>query len=246
MRASHHCFLNEGPTPIIDTCGSPFPWFGDGAGGGGAGGRWGRWLRLWLSNLCVFNSLFPGIGLLPVGAQRGAREPDSPWGSSPTQSRAPRTYRNLVCWSLCAPVICLYTSFSCQAREGNETGALGEPLPRAIQAQRTPQGWLGAYPWACPWPRPLQETFTGNRSQDGSMPGTCPRMHLFPTRKTQVPQLLSHPPVSHPCPEMPVAWGTASLALTFSSTSWRSWSHSRVSGFSRFSVQRRARRRDSP
>lgn len=29
----------------------------------------------------------------------------------------PRTHRNLVCWSLCAPLTCLYTSFSCRARE---------------------------------------------------------------------------------------------------------------------------------
>lgn len=49
-----------------------------------------------------------------------------------------------------------------------------------------------------------------------------------------------------PRPDAPAAPGRAPWALTFSSTSWRSWSHSRVSGFSRFSVQRRARRSDSP
>lgn len=29
----------------------------------------------------------------------------------------PGTHRNFVCWSLCAPLTCLYTSFSCQTRE---------------------------------------------------------------------------------------------------------------------------------
>lgn len=45
----------------------------------------------------------------------------------PTPPWAPRTHRNLVCWRLCAPVICRYTSFSCRAREGCEARALGEP-----------------------------------------------------------------------------------------------------------------------
>lgn len=223
MGASHQHFSNEGPNAVTRTTLS----------------------RSAPPVLCVFNSLFPGVGLLPaVGAQRGDREPDGPWGQlpHPTRPRAPRTHRNLVCWSLWAPAICLYTSFSCQAREGCEAGALGQPRPRATQAQRTSQGGLGAHPWACRLPVPCRE-----RSQGADPRTTACQAHVrgspFLPRINPAPMAAPRgSPARLPRPEMPAA----PSALTFSSTSWRSWSHSRVSGFSRFSVQRRARRRDSP
>lgn len=156
VRASYWYWLNEGPTQG-HTDSPPFQWDGDGDGDwGGGGGRGGRYLGLVLPHLCVFDSLFPGIGLLPVEDKVGnvsqvvpGVEARAAWGRSPgvgymgstlTQARAPRTHRNLVCWSFCAPGMCLYTSCSCQTRKGCEARALGEPLHPEPSRPRGPLG----------------------------------------------------------------------------------------------------------
>lgn len=172
-----------------------------------------------------------------VCANKRGREPGGPGAApAPTPRTQGRTHRNLVCWSLCEPAICLYTSFSCQARAGMRLG------PRGTQFPETCPSWLPPAPhlWARPWPHPCQEPLRGNGSPETPLQGhvqggPCPtgtsRSH------GACPGLSPHQVSPRP---------GAAAALTFSSTSWRSWSHSRVSGFSRFSVQRRARRRDSP
>lgn len=52
---------------MTDTHGPPSLWDGDGAGSGVGG----RWLGLGLPHPCVFDSLFPSVGLLPVEDKEG-------------------------------------------------------------------------------------------------------------------------------------------------------------------------------
>lgn len=66
------------------------------------------------------------------GNKRG-REPGGPGAApAPTPRTQGRTHRNLVCWSLCEPAICLYTSFSCQARAGMRLGPRGTQFPEDL------------------------------------------------------------------------------------------------------------------
>lgn len=71
------------------------------------------------------------------------------------------------------------------------------------------------------------------------------RKNLFFISRTECPGKVSQPPPLCLCPVPPQA-PPGAQALTFSSTSLRSCSHSRLSGFVRFCVKSRVSLRDSP
>lgn len=197
------------------------------------------------------------------GKQSGDHEPDGPWGGGTTSS-------GKIPWSLWAApppnrghpgptgtwsagpgarlrFVCTPRSAARQKRAVSP-GARGSLSTQSHPPPRTPQVggglWPGAHTPPLPfWKLPLgtdPRVAPGQAHVQGSppfLPGKSRFQGCFP--------LLSHHP-AHTQPRDASCPGSASSVLTFSSTSWRSWSHSRVSGFSRFSVQRRARRRDSP
>lgn len=74
-------------------------------------------------------------------------------------------------------MICRYTSFSCQAREGCEAGALGEPLhPEDLL------GMAGGVATGMCSGSTLLEAFMWGRSQGTPRPHVCPRKPFFPTQ----------------------------------------------------------------
>lgn len=200
VRASYGYVFSEGPTPgqtwtALLSHGAEMMETEVGMGEVGMGEVG---LGAGTAHRCVFYSLFPSVGLLPVGDKvktvsqkvpRGQglsaweKSPGVSYGSSappPTPPWAPRTHRNLVCWRLWAPEICRYTSFSCRAREGCEAGALGEPLhPEDLL------GVAGGMATGMSSGSTLLEAFTGGRSQ-----GDPPAMHMSEEA------LLSHPDTS--------------------------------------------------
>lgn len=154
------------------------------------------------------------------GGQSRDREPEGPWGSPPPPTLVTQHPPEL---GLLEPVRTRDLSVHLVQLPGKRGWALRL------------RPWVGLDPEP-PGPRgplslvPLRKHLRG--PQGDPTPGAHPGSTAAP------PHALAHIPAH--------AHARAGRCLTFSSTSWRSWSHSRVSGFSRFSVQRRARRRDSP